>query len=362
MNPEFWRNKRVFLTGHTGFKGSWLSLWLQNLGAELVGYSLSAPTQPNLFTLAQVEQGMRSVEGDVLDLTHLRQVLGEFQPEVIFHLAAQALVRESYADPLKTFATNVMGTAHVLEAVRNVPSVRCVIVVTSDKCYENLEDDNAHRETDRLGGKDPYSGSKACAEIVTAAYQRSFFWPGASVSNPGIASVRAGNVIGGGDWASDRLIPDAIRAICDKKELGVRNPDAVRPWQHVLEPLSGYLMLAEKMHSHPKEFSGAWNFGPGQSDAVPVSEILNRLQKLWGGAPRWCADEGVHVPEAKYLRLDCQKARNELGWEPYWGLDAALGSTVEWYRLQQGNQNMREVTQRQIESYQSQPNMEISRQ
>ncbi len=362
MNPKFWLNRKVLLTGHTGFKGSWLSLWLQKLGAELVGYSLSAPTQPNLFTLAQVEKGMRSVQGDVLDFAHLRQVVNEVQPEVIFHLAAQSLVRESYADPVGTFATNVMGTAHLLEVVRNAPTVRSVIVVTSDKCYDNLEDNAAHRETDRLGGKDPYSGSKACAEIVTAAYRRSFFSSEASVSNPGIASVRAGNVIGGGDWASNRLIPDAVRSISEKKELSIRNPDAIRPWQHVLEPLRGYLMLAEKLYAHPKEFSSAWNFGPEQSDTVPVREILNRLQKLWGGVPRWCADRGVHVREAKYLRLDCAKARKELSWEPYWELDSALGSTVEWYKAQQGNENMRQVTQKQIEAYQSQlKGTEISR-
>jgi CDP-glucose 4,6-dehydratase len=361
MNPEFWLNKKVLLTGHTGFKGSWLSLWLQNLGAELVGYSLSAPTQPNLFTLAQVEKRMRSVQGDVLDFAHLRQVVNEVQPQVIFHLAAQSLVHESYADPVGTFATNVMGTVHLLEVVRNAPTVRSVIVVTSDKCYENLEDDSAHRESDCLGGKDPYSGSKACAEIVTAAYRRSFLSSEPSASNPGIASVRAGNVIGGGDWASNRLIPDAVRSIIEKKELSIRNPDAIRPWQHVLEPLRGYLMLAEKLYVHPKEFSSAWNFGPEQSDTVPVKEILRRLQKLWGGAPRWCTDRSGYVREAKYLRLDCAKARKVLNWEPYWELDSALGLTVEWYKAHQGNQDMRQVTQKQIKAYQSLRGTEVSR-
>lgn len=362
MNPEFWLNKRVLLTGHTGFKGSWLSLWLQNLGAARVGYSLPAPTEPNLFTLAHVEEDMRSVHGDVRDLHHLRQVVDEFQPEVVFHLAAQSLVLESHSDPVGTFATNVMGTVHLLEAVRNAPTVRSVIVVTSDKCYENLEDATAYREAHCLGGSDPYSGSKACAEIVTAAYRRSLLSSEASASNPGIASVRAGNVIGGGDWASNRLIPDAVRSIYGEKELCIRNADAIRPWQHVLEPLRGYLMLAEKLYAHPKEFSSAWNFGPAPSDVVPVREVLRRLQRLWDGAPRWRADQGVHVREAKYLRLDCTKARKELNWEPCWDLDSALASTVEWYKAQQGNKNMRQVTQEQIEAYQFQlKRTEVSR-
>jgi CDP-glucose 4,6-dehydratase len=354
MSLEFWRNKKVLLTGHTGFKGSWLSLWLQELGAKLVGYSLSPPTQPSLFTLAQVEEGMRSVHGDVLDLAHLRQVVNEFQPEVILHLAAQSLVPESYINPIGTFATNVMGTVHLLEVVRDVPSVRGVIVVSSDKCYENLEGDSAYRETDRLGGNDPYSSSKACVELLTCAYRRSFFSSDARMPNPGIASVRAGNVIGGGDWASDRLIPDAMRSAVQEKELCVRNPDAVRPWQHVLEPLRGYLMLAEKLYASPREFSGAWNFGPEQSDVVPVREILNRLQQLWGGGPRWHPDRGVPVHEAQYLRLDCAKARKELHWEPCWRLDSALRSTVEWYKAHQGGKNLRQVTRQQIEAYQSQ--------
>jgi CDP-glucose 4,6-dehydratase len=353
MNPKFWLNKKVLLTGHTGFKGSWLSLWLQNLGAALVGYSLPAPTEPNLFTLADVGQDMRSVLGDVRDLHHLRQVVDEFQPEVVFHLAAQSLVLQSLSDPVGTFATNVMGTVHLLEAVRNAPTVRSVIVVTSDKCYENIEDETIYHEAHGLGGNDPYSGSKACAEIVTAAYRRSVLSSEASGSDPGIATVRAGNVIGGGDWASNRLIPDAVRAISEKKELCIRNPDAIRPWQHVLEPLRGYLMLVEKLHAYPKEFSSAWNFGPKSSDVVPVREVLRRLQKLWDDAPQWSAGRGVHVREAKYLRLNCTKARKELNWEPCWELDSALASTVEWYKAHREKKNMRQVTQEQIEAYQS---------
>jgi len=351
MNTDFWRGKKLFLTGHTGFKGSWLSLWLQKLGADLVGYSLDPPTQPNLFSLAEVRKGMQSAHGDVLHLPHLRNALSEFQPEFVFHLAAQSLVRESYAKPIETFATNVMGTANLLEAVRNVASVRAVVIVTSDKCYENLESHSAYHETDRLGGNDPYSCSKACAELLTSSYRRSFF--SSREPNPGIASVRSGNVIGGGDWAIDRLVPDAMRSVIAGKELQVRNPSAVRPWQHVLDPLRGYLMLGEKLFTQPDDFSGPWNFGPKTCSVFSVAEILDRLHKLCGEELRWRADPGAPLREATYLTLDSNKAKQELHWEPLWQLDSALLATVDWYQAYRNNQDMARITRQQIEAYEA---------
>jgi CDP-glucose 4,6-dehydratase len=360
MNTDFWRGRKIFLTGHTGFKGSWLSLWLQKLGADLVGYSLPPPTQPNLFSLAQVAKGMLSTHGDVLHLPRLRESLSGSQPEFVFHLAAQSLVRESYAKPIETLATNVMGTANLLDAVRNVTSVRAVIIVTSDKCYENLESQSAYRETDRLGGNDPYSCSKACAELLTSSYRCSFFR--SREPSPGIASVRSGNVIGGGDWATDRLVPDAMRGVMAGTELQVRNPGAVRPWQHVLDPLRGYLMLAEKLFTQPDDFSGAWNFGPGPSCVFSVIEILNRLHKLWGEELRWRCDPRVHVQEASYLRLDSNKAKKELLWEPCLPLDSALLATVNWYKAYRNNEDMARTTLQQIEAYEaSLKEAEISR-
>ncbi|HTP70555.1 MAG TPA: CDP-glucose 4,6-dehydratase [Dongiaceae bacterium] len=351
MNTDFWRGRKIFVTGHTGFKGSWLSLWLQKLGASLFGYSLAPPTQPNLFSLAQVAKRMHSAHGDMLDLPRLREALSDFQPEFVFHLAAQSLVRESYANPLQTFATNVMGTANLLDAVRNIASVRVVIIVTSDKCYENLESRAAYRELDPLGGNDPYSSSKACAELVTSSYRHSFF--GSRQHDLGITSVRSGNVIGGGDWAADRLVPDAIRAVIAGQELQVRNPGAVRPWQHVLDPLRGYLMLAEKLFARPGDFSGPWNFGPSPSSNFSVAEILDRLQKLWGEELRWRADPGVHVTEAKYLSLDSNKAKKELGWEPRLQLDSALLATVNWYKAYLSSADMARTTLQQIEAYEA---------
>jgi CDP-glucose 4,6-dehydratase len=351
MNADFWRGKKLFLTGHTGFKGSWLCVWLQKLGARLVGYSLAPPTEPNLWSLAQVRKGMRSARGDVLHLSHLRNALSDFQPEFVFHLAAQSLVRESYANPIETFATNIMGTANLLEAVRSVASVRAVVIVTSDKCYENLESHSAYHETDRLGGNDPYSCSKACTELLTSCYRRSFF--SSREPNPGIASVRSGNVIGGGDWATDRLVPDAMRAVMAEKELHVRNPSAIRPWQHVLDPLRGYLMLAEKLFTQPDDFSGPWNFGPNTSSVFSVAEILDRLHKLWGEELRWRADPGVPLREATYLTLDSNKAKQELRWEPVLTLDSALRATVDWYKAYRDNQDMARTTLQQIEAYEA---------
>ena len=352
MKPEFWRGKRVLLTGHTGFKGSWLSLWLQHLGAEVIGYSLPPPTQLNLYDLADVKKGMKSIRGDVLDLEHLRRAVQEHRPEVVFHLAAQSLVRRSYEDPTGTYATNVLGTAHILDAVRAAPSVKSIVIVTSDKCYDNCGDQRAYRESDRLGGADPYSSSKAAAEIVTSAFRKSFFISAKGETGTGVASARAGNVIGGGDWGADRLIPDVMRAILDGRDLLIRHPQAVRPWQHVLEPVSGYLTLAEKLWQQPERFSESWNFGPNESETLSVSTLLECLRELWGPGLSWQFDDGAHPHEAHYLSLDCTKSKAELGWEPRWNLNSALEATVQWYKAYQSHQDVRLLAQEQIRSYQ----------
>jgi len=364
LTPEFWRQRRVLLTGHTGFKGSWLSLWLQSLGADLVGYALEPPTDPSLYVLAAVESGMQAICGDVLDLPHLLRVCGEFQPQIVFHMAAQSLVRRSYADPVGTFSVNVLGTAHLLEAVRHTASVEAAVIVTSDKCYEHSTNAAAFCESDRLGGFDPYSSSKAAAELVTAAFRQSYFaiperGPEAGrrtrrpEGKPGIASARAGNVIGGGDWGADRLVPDIMRAAIAGRELQIRNPHAVRPWQHVLDPLCGYLLLAERLCIDPAGFSQAWNFGPDGSEALPVSALLDRIGKLWKSEIAWHIDRGNHPHEASCLRLDCTKAKTRLGWKPQWDLDTALEATVTWYKTYQSHQDVRALSQRQIQSFQS---------
>ena len=353
MKPEFWRGKNVLLTGHTGFKGSWLSLWLASLGAKTVGYALAPPTQPNLYDLAGIKNWMESIHGDVLDLEHLRRTVREHQPEIVFHMAAQSLVRRSYDDPVGTYATNVLGTVHILEAVRDIPAIRAVVIVTTDKCYENREDMRGYRETDRLGGDDPYASSKAAAELVTAAYRKSFFSSAKNGRKVGVASARAGNVIGGGDWAADRLIPDVMRAVLDGRELLIRHPQAIRPWQHVLDPLCGYLTLAEKLCADPDRFSESWNFGPDESEALRVSAVLERLRDLWGPGISWRFDGGAHPHEAQYLKLDCAKAKAELGWEPQWNLNSALEATVQWYKAYQSRQDARPVAEEQIRSYQS---------
>ena len=360
MNPEFWCRRKVLLTGHTGFKGSWLSLWLQSLGAEVIGYSLPPPTEPSLYVLAEVKKGMESIRGDVLDLEHLRRVVRERGPEIVFHMAAQSLVRHSYLDPAGTYATNVLGTVHILEAVRDAAAVRAVVVVTSDKCYENRNDRRAYRETDQLGGFDPYSSSKACAEFVTAAFRESFFAGAKREAMASVGSARAGNVIGGGDWAADRLIPDVMRAVLEGRTLLIRNPHAVRPWQHVLDPLRGYLMLAEKLCEDPQRFSGGWNFGPGESETLSVSGVLERLSELWGPGISWRFDDRPHLHEAQHLKLDCTKAKTELGWEPQWNLNSALEATVQWYKAQQFHQDVRSLTLEQIRSYQSALNQPVS--
>lgn len=355
MNPSFWKDKRVLVTGHTGFKGGWLCLWLQQLGASVSGYSLSVPTNPSLFEAAHVGERMRSYIGDVRDFSSLRVVIEKERPEIVFHMAAQSLVRYSYSHPVETYGTNVMGTVCVLEAVRQVGGVRAVVNVTSDKCYENREWPWGYREIEPMGGYDPYSNSKACAEFVTSAYRSSFF-NNTTHDRHGVAvaSARAGNVIGGGDWSEDRLVPDIIRAIVANRPVVIRNPDAVRPWQHVLEPLSGYLLLAEGLCVDGASFSEGWNFGPADEDARSVQWIVERLTRWWGNGATWIHDEGSNPHEAGYLKLDTSKARSRLGWFPRWGIDTALGSTVEWYRGYLEKKDMQEMVLQQIAAYNQQ--------
>ncbi|PSB03413.1 CDP-glucose 4,6-dehydratase [Merismopedia glauca] len=352
MNPQFWQGKTVLITGHTGFKGSWLCLWLQGLGAKVTGYSLLPPTKPSLFEVARVEESITSVIGDIRDRSQLQAIVAQSQPEIIFHLAAQALVRESYQNPVDTYATNVMGTVNLLEAVRGIGSVKVVVNVTSDKCYENREWIWGYRENEPLGGYDPYSSSKACAEIVTAAYRNSFFHPDKYAEHGlALATARAGNVIGGGDWASDRLVPDIINSAINGQTLLIRNPYATRPWQHVLEPLNGYLTLAEHLFQHGSAYSEAWNFGPNESDIQPVHWIVEQLLSLWGDDLSWTKDTLIQSHEANYLSLDCAKARSRLGWRPKLDLLTALTWIVDWTKLFQSGKNMRAVTEDQIRQF-----------
>ena len=350
MNPTFWQSKKVLITGHTGFKGSWLSLWLQSLGADVVGYALTAPTEPNLFNLAEVAEGMNSVSGDVLNKDRLYRVMAEFQPEFVFHLAAQPLVRESYKNPLKTYATNVMGMVHLLEGVRNVSGVRAVVCVTSDKCYENRGWIWGYREDEPMGGYDPYSSSKGCAELVAGAYRDSFFNKDKySQHRVAMATARAGNVIGGGDWAKDRLLPDIIRSLMTGQDVILRNPHAMRPWQHVLDPLNGYLTLAEHLYKDGPGFSEGWNFGPAESQ--PVFRVVDQLLSLWDGHVSWKHDKSYHPHEDRYMMLDSTKARVKLGWKPALDLKTSLSWIVEWVKCFQKGAKMRGVTEAQIRRF-----------
>lgn len=355
MNPHFWRGKRVFLTGHTGFKGSWLSLWLQSLGAEITGYALNPNTQPNLFELAKVAEGMRSCIGDIRNLENLQSEMQSSQPDVVFHLAAQPLVRYSYINPIETYSTNVMGTVNVLEAIRKISSVKAVVIVTTDKCYENREWVWPYREDEAMGGHDPYSSSKGCAELVTAAYRASFFNPSEYKKHGvGIATARAGNVIGGGDWSGDRLIPDILRAINTGAPVQLRNPKAVRPWQHVLEPLNGYLTLAEKLCEEGNNFSEAWNFGPEQRDCLPVYEIAKRLVDLSGSSSKLELVGSADQPhEAGLLKLDIAKACNFLKWKPLMDIDLSLKWIFEWNDAYQKKLDVRLLIENQINNYQN---------
>ena len=328
ISKTFWKNKTVLVTGHTGFKGSWLAIWLNQLGAAVHGYALKPPTQPNMFTAAGVGKILKSNINDIRDYNKLLAVMKKCRPQIVFHLAAQPLVRQSYKEPLETYQTNILGTANVLQAARYVKSVKAVIIVTSDKCYENKESNYAYKETDSLGGYDPYSSSKACAEIVTAAYRNSFF----ANTDTAIASARAGNVIGGGDWATDRLVPDCIKAWIKNKTVEIRYPHAIRPWQHVLEPLAGYIILAEKLYKHGDKFAGAWNFGPESKNIKNVAFLVDSIAKLWGKKAKWKKTGNKHPHEAILLKLNCSMAKARLPWRPCWNIKKTLEKTIQWYK------------------------------
>ncbi len=363
LEKNFWCGKKVFLTGHTGFKGSWLCLWLHYLGAKVTGYALSPPTKPNLFELCQAEQFITSIIADIKDREKLQKAMLAAEPEIIIHMAAQPLVREAYLNPVETYATNIMGTVHLLEAVRVCKSVKAVVNVTTDKCYENMEWVWGYRENDALGGYDPYSASKACSELVTSSYRNSYFNPREyQVHGVGIASARAGNVIGGGDWAKDRLIPDCIRALTKGEKIIIRNPKAVRPWQHVLEPLGGYLLLAQKLYQASPQYTGAWNFGPNDDDAQTVEWIVKQIYTKLGQKniletnEQLCTfdiTQGESPHEANYLKLDCSKAKSELGWSTKWNLEQALDKVIEWLEAYQENQDIKEVCFQQIGAFSS---------
>ena len=352
---EFWNGRRVLLTGHTGFKGSWLALWLTELGAKVSGYALPPPTEPSLFRRARIEAHVDHHEGDIRDLAKLVAVVGDVRPEVIFHLAAQSLVRPSYDDPVETYSVNVMGTVHLLEAVRRVGGVRAVVGVTSDKCYENRDWEWGYRETDPMGGFDPYSSSKGCSELVIASFRNAFFTTDRYQQHGvALASVRAGNVIGGGDWAEHRLVPDIVRAIVSGQRAEIRHPNALRPWQHVLDPLSGYLLLAQLLCGPDgSRFAEGWNFGPVDDDARPVRVLCDRLCDLWGDGAGWTVAGGEHVHEATHLKLDISKARARLGWKPTWTLDRALAEIVAFNRALQAGTDLRIVARTHIAQFEA---------
>lgn len=355
INRKFWVNKRVLVTGHTGIKGSWLSIWLQELGAQICGYSLAPPSKPSLFEVSGIGKEIESVHGDIRDLAHMQQVFKEYRPEIVIHMAAQALVRDSYINPVETYDTNVMGTVKVLEAARQVDSVRVIISITSDKCYENREWHWGYRENEAMGGYDPYSSSKGCAELVAAAYRRSFFKSSSDHQKQPLhlATVRAGNVIGGGDWAKDRLVPDLMQAFLEKRKVVIRYPKAIRPWQHVLEPLAGYLLLAEKLWEEGEFYEGGWNFGADDTDARPVSWIVDQLSALCDGRLQWEIAATSHPHEATYLKLDCSKSKNLLGWTPVLNLTTALQWVADWYKAYAAKKDMLQVTRSEIAKYES---------
>ena len=346
IEQSFWQGKRVYLTGHTGFKGSWLSLWLHSLGAIVKGYALNPPTTPSLFEQASIASCIESEIGDIRHLKQLTSSMVGFNPDIVIHMAAQPLVRLSYKEPIETYDINVMGTAKVLEAARQCPNLKAIISVTTDKCYENREWVWGYREEEPMGGHDPYSSSKGCAELVTSAYRRSFM----EEKGVGLASVRAGNVIGGGDWAEDRLIPDILRAFESEQAVVIRNPLSTRPWQHVLEPLSGYLVLAQKLYETPANYAEGWNFGPEEEDARPVEWILNQMVAQWSGA-RWVLDEQAHPHEAGYLKLDISKAKSRLGWHPVWRLDTTLDKIMHWHQTWLARHDMQAVCLKEINEY-----------
>jgi len=353
-NRTYWKGRRVFLTGHTGFKGSWLSLWLEALGAEVTGYALPPPTEPSLFEQASVANSLRSIFADIRDFDRLKKAIDECRPEVVIHMAAQTVVRRGYEDPIETYSSNVMGTVNLFEALRRLERPCAVVNVTSDKRYHNREWVWAYREDDPLGGQDPYSNSKSCAELVTSSYRDSFF-PPVDLEHHGVAlaSARAGNVIGGGDWTANQLIPDLMRAFLAGQPCLIRNPSATRPWQFVLEPLRGYLLLAERLAEDAPRFAAAWNFGPYDEDAQPVSWIADKLAGSWGSQSSWTHDGSVHPPEAHFLKLDSSKARSYLQWSPALRLNQALEWIVKWYRAFQEGKDLQSLTQAQIEQYEA---------
>lgn len=346
VSPEFWRGKKVFMTGHTGFKGSWLSLWLNSLGAHVKGYALSPPTSPSLFEEARVVEKIESELGDIRDLGKLKKSITDFDPDILIHMAAQPLVRLSYIEPLETYDINVMGTAKVLESARDCKSLKSIINVTTDKCYENKEWIWGYRENEPMGGYDPYSSSKGCAELITSAYRRSFLQD----KGVGLASVRAGNVIGGGDWAVDRLIPDILRAFEKRQPVIIRNPLSTRPWQHVLEPLSGYLVLAEKLYNNPGSYAEGWNFGPDDDGAKPVRWILDKMTAKWTNSS-WELDKSANSHEAGFLKLDISKAKSLLYWQPTWDLEKTLGKIVNWHQSWLEKEDMQVVCLNEINEY-----------
>jgi len=349
---KFFQGKKVLITGHTGFKGSWLTLMLHHFGATLSGYALKPPTIPSLFDEANLDELVNSKIGDIRDFDHLKHFINEVNPEIVIHMAAQPLVRDSYKMPVETYETNVMGTVHLLESCRNLPALKVIINVTTDKCYENREWYWGYREYEPMGGYDPYSSSKACSELVTMAFRRSFYNPQEyGVHGVAVATARAGNVIGGGDWANDRLIPDFIRAIINNKLFEIRSPYAIRPWQHVLEPLAGYLLLAKNLYTEGTKYTGAWNFGPDDKDVKSVKWIAQTICDLWGEGSSYEIDNNPYPHEANYLKLDCSKAKTELNWHPKWNINKALSSIVEWNKARLAVENIRKITEKQIIQY-----------
>ncbi len=347
FNSNFWRGRRVFLTGHTGFKGGWLSLWLHSLGAEVFGFALSPDTKPSLFKEARINELINSAIGDIRDFELVRSSMLDASPEIIIHMAAQPLVRQSYKAPIETYETNVMGTVHVLEAAREIGSLKTIINVTSDKCYENKEWDWGYRETDSIGGFDPYSSSKGCSELITSAYRNSFF----QNKKIGLASVRAGNVVGGGDWSSDRLIPDLLRAFESNVSASIRNSDAIRPWQHVLEPLSGYLELAQKTYQEPCKWSGAWNFGPSYENILSVGWVADYMKQKWGGNANWHLLREDELHEARILKLDISKSITYLDWRPKWHLAKTLDNIIQWHKIWLNKEDARQLCLQQIDDF-----------
>ena len=349
MNEKYWKNKKILITGHTGFKGSWLTIWLKSIGAEIIGYSKSIPTNPSLYEIANVSDGIKSFEGNIQNYEFLKEIINKHEPEIIFHMAAQSLVIKSYSDPIETFSTNVMGTVNLLYAIKETKKPQIVINVTSDKCYENNESLEGYKENDPMGGHDPYSSSKGCAELVTKSFRNSFFSSNPE-NNIALASVRAGNVLGGGDWAQNRLIPDIIRGIKNKENVKIRNPNSIRPWQHVMDPLHGYIQLAEKL-KNDKTFSEGWNFGPDKNELKPVSWIIEKFNELWKGKINWEIESGK-FHEANNLILNCEKAKTKLEWKSKINIDKTLSLTIEWYEKYFDNEDMRKVTEEQIKKFQ----------